>query len=206
MIAAANDTSIEWQAVGPLSREWIYTGKSGEFMFYPDSQYRQRPQPHPHQAMINQAYADPSIQWQHSSQGSEWSDCLHLSGPQWHIGFNYRQKPDIIENNLPHRRQQDHRAGGVAMTRALLEQAHAALDTCESMTGYYHDERAVGAAMVAITAALAQPEPAPVLWVMTTPIGGKKFVIESESEAKRFAAMDNRSVVPFYSAPTGDKS
>jgi hypothetical protein len=52
-----------------------------------------------------------------------------------------------------------------------------------------------------ITAALAQPEPAPVLWVMTTPIGGKKFVIESESEAKRFAAMDNRSVVPFYSAP-----
>jgi len=44
------------------------------------------------------------------------------------------------------------------MTRALLEQAHAALDTCESMNGYYHDERAVSAAMVAITAALAQPE------------------------------------------------
>jgi hypothetical protein len=93
MIAAANDTSIEWQAVGPLSREWIYTGKSGEFMFYPDSQYRQRPQPHPHQAMIDQAAADTLIEWQHSSQGSDWSDCLHLSGPQWHIGFNYRQKP-----------------------------------------------------------------------------------------------------------------
>jgi hypothetical protein len=45
------------------------------------------------------------------------------------------------------------------MTRQLLQQAHAALDTCESMTGYYHDERAVSAAMVAITAALAQPEP-----------------------------------------------
>jgi hypothetical protein len=54
-----------------------------------------------------------------------------------------------------------------------------------------------------ITAALAQPEPEPasVLWVMTTPVGGRKFVIESESEAKRFAAMGNRSVVPFYAAP-----
>jgi hypothetical protein len=47
----------------------------------------------------------------------------------------------------------------------------------------------------------AQSEPVSVLWVMTTPIGGRKFVIESESEAKRFAAMGDRSVVPFYSAP-----
>lgn len=50
-------------------------------------------------------------------------------------------------------------------------------------------------------AALAQPEPQPVLWIMTTPLGGTKLVIESESEAKRFAAMDGRSVVPLYAAP-----
>jgi hypothetical protein len=91
IIQAANDTTIEWQRMS--YDNWANIGKSGQFTFYPESQYRQRPTEHPHQAMIDQARADPSIEWQHSSQGSDWSDCLHLSGPQWHIGFNYRQKP-----------------------------------------------------------------------------------------------------------------
>jgi len=93
MIAAANDTSIEWQAVGPLSREWIYTGKSGEFMFYPDSQYRQRPQPHPHQAMMDQAKADPSIEWQLLTGLGCWIDCI----PGWSESWQYRQKPKMVE-------------------------------------------------------------------------------------------------------------
>jgi hypothetical protein len=47
------------------------------------------------------------------------------------------------------------------MSRALLVMALDALDTCESLTAYYHDEPAVEAAITAITAALAQPEPEP---------------------------------------------
>jgi hypothetical protein len=94
------------------------------------------------------------------------------------------------------------------MTRATMQLALDALDTCDAHLevsgmnyGYYFNQEAVHNAVKALAATLAQPEPAPVLWVMTTPIGGKKFVIESESEAKRFAAMGDRSVVPFYAAP-----
>jgi hypothetical protein len=43
------------------------------------------------------------------------------------------------------------------MIRQILQQAHAALDTCESMTGYYHDERAVSAAIDAAIAKEGQP-------------------------------------------------
>jgi hypothetical protein len=89
MIAAANDTSIKWEQ---LSYDGIWIGDNAMY-WWPEREYRQKPAPHPHQAMIDQAKADPSIEWQHSSQGSDWSDCLHLFGPQWHIGFNYRQKP-----------------------------------------------------------------------------------------------------------------
>jgi hypothetical protein len=94
------------------------------------------------------------------------------------------------------------------MTRALLQQALDALDTCDAHLevsgmnyGYYFNQEAVHNAVKALATTLAQTEPTSVLWVMTTPIGGRKFVIESESEAKRFVAMGDRSVVPFYSAP-----
>lgn len=86
------------------------------------------------------------------------------------------------------------------MSRALLEQAHAALDTCESMTGYYHDERAVSAAMVAITAALAQPEPEPVEWLYGEKFYGHYGYGCNEAKANGTPLYD---VEP---APTGDKS
>jgi hypothetical protein len=93
MIAAANDTTIEWQVVSTLSREWIYTGKSGEFMFYPDEQYRQKPAPHPHLVMMGIAKDDPSIEWQfQNSIGlGLWLDCK----PEqlWFSNCQYRQKP-----------------------------------------------------------------------------------------------------------------
>jgi hypothetical protein len=41
MIAAANDTSIEWQRMS--NKDWANVGKSGSFTFFPDSQYRQKP-------------------------------------------------------------------------------------------------------------------------------------------------------------------
>jgi hypothetical protein len=50
------------------------------------------------------------------------------------------------------------------MTRALLQQALSALDTCESLTAYYHDEPAVEAAITALKAALAHHEQEPYAW------------------------------------------
>jgi hypothetical protein len=88
MIAAANDISIEWQRLS--YDNWANIGKSGQFTFYPESQYRQRPASHPHQAMIDQAKADPLIKWQLlSSDGVNWHDC----SPSWIGTMQYRQKP-----------------------------------------------------------------------------------------------------------------
>jgi hypothetical protein len=89
MDQAEADPSIQWQLLSSDEVTWRDVSPS----WIGAIQYRQKPAPHPHQALIDQAWADHSIEWQHSSQGSDWSDCLHLSGPQWHIGFNYRQKP-----------------------------------------------------------------------------------------------------------------
>jgi hypothetical protein len=91
IIVAANDTTIQWQFKNHLLgwAECCILGPT----WRSDTEYRQRPAPHPHQALMDIAAADPSIEWQYLERGSDWSDCLHLSGPQWHIGFNYRQKP-----------------------------------------------------------------------------------------------------------------
>jgi hypothetical protein len=88
IIIAANDTSIEWQRM--LYANWANIGKSGSFTFYPDSQYRQKPAPHPHQAMIDQAAADPSIKWQFfNSLGEVWI----ATTPTWIRTMQYRQEP-----------------------------------------------------------------------------------------------------------------
>jgi len=87
MIAAANDTTIEFERLSERSVEWEWAGKCGEFIFYPQCQYRQKP--HPHQAMIDQAAADPSIQWQLLSGLGYWFDCT----PGWAPACEYRQKP-----------------------------------------------------------------------------------------------------------------
>jgi hypothetical protein len=91
MIAAANDTTIEWQRMS--YDNWANIGKSGQFTFYPESQYRQRPSSHPHQAMMDVAKDDPSIEWQILiGDGVTW-----LTIPPgtccWNKSEQYRQKP-----------------------------------------------------------------------------------------------------------------
>jgi hypothetical protein len=87
MIAAANDTTIEWQRLSYDT--WANIGKSGDFTFYPESQYRQRPAPHPHQAMMDQAASDPSIEWQINDYFEGWLDVF----PEFNPESEYRQKP-----------------------------------------------------------------------------------------------------------------
>jgi hypothetical protein len=85
---AANDTSIEWQRMS--NKDWANVGKSGSFTFFPDSEYRQRPAPHPHQALMDIAAADPDIYWEHRCSSSyDWMDCI----PKWIPEYEYRQKP-----------------------------------------------------------------------------------------------------------------
>jgi hypothetical protein len=91
---AANDTSIEWQRMS--NKDWANVGKSGSFTFFPDSEYRQRPAPHPHQAMIDQAAADPSIVWQYRRGGSDWQECSY-EGAAWDEDTEYRQKPKMVD-------------------------------------------------------------------------------------------------------------
>jgi hypothetical protein len=90
IIAAANDTSTEWQRMSDINKDWANVGKSGSFTFFPDSEYRQRPAPHPHQAMIDQAKADPSIQWQVEIHALGW---MPKTASAFIAEFKYRQKP-----------------------------------------------------------------------------------------------------------------
>lgn len=95
MIAAANDMSIEWQRMSDINKDWANVGKSGDFTFYPESQYRQRPAPHPHQAMIDQAKADPSIEWQYEDVAGNWLDTVLK--PTIDSPNEYRQKPKMVD-------------------------------------------------------------------------------------------------------------
>jgi len=100
IIIAANDTSIEWEVMATLD-DWIDVGN------YPtwreDLEYRQKQVAHLHQSLIDQAKADPSIQWQlkwqHASDaGERWIDVK----PLWSLGCQYRQKPEASQETNVH--------------------------------------------------------------------------------------------------------
>jgi hypothetical protein len=93
MIAAANDTSIEWQYT-PKALELWNDCIDGIPAWHPESEYRQKPAPHPHQAMIDQAAADPSIVWQFEDGYGDWMDFTNGDLPLWSYAVKYRQKPD----------------------------------------------------------------------------------------------------------------
>jgi hypothetical protein len=93
IIVAANDTSIKWQYT-PKAMDIWNDCIDGIPAWHPESEYRQRPAPHPHQAMIDQAEADPSIQWQYADIGEAgWIDCQDGSHPNFWLERKYRQKP-----------------------------------------------------------------------------------------------------------------
>jgi hypothetical protein len=92
MIQAANDTRIEWQRMS--YDNWANIGKSGQFTFYPESQYRQRPASHPHQHLIDQAEADPSIQWQVEIHTLGW---MPKTASAFIAELKYRQKPKMVD-------------------------------------------------------------------------------------------------------------
>jgi hypothetical protein len=97
MIAAANDTTIEWERLAcnaDGSFAWVYTLPK----WLQDSKYRQKPTPHPHQAMIDQAKADRSIEWQLKRRGSDWQACDPWRlGDSWDKDTEYRQKPKMVD-------------------------------------------------------------------------------------------------------------
>jgi hypothetical protein len=87
MITAANDTSIQWEAKTD-SGDWC--GVGCEPAWVSNFEYRQKPSPHPHQAMIDQAKANPSIEWQIlNPTGQVWCD---VKIPHWNVTEQYRQK------------------------------------------------------------------------------------------------------------------
>lgn len=92
MIAAANDTGIEWEYFDRRDGTWTACGLVPCWDMGTD--YRQKPAPHPHQALMDMAAADPSIKWQMQipNDGS-WGDCDEETGPVWLENFKYRPKP-----------------------------------------------------------------------------------------------------------------
>jgi hypothetical protein len=93
MIQAANDTSIQWEYLHKMM------GKCGQWQKCPsipewtiECEYRQKPSPHPHQAMMDQAKADPSIEWEYRLGGSSWQECASR-GAAWDEDTEYRQRP-----------------------------------------------------------------------------------------------------------------
>jgi hypothetical protein len=90
IITAANDTSIEWQ-VRLRGMDWMPKSTPS---WTAELEYRQKPAPHPHQALIDQAAADPSIEWQIlSTDGVTWMNVV----PGWAVGCQYRQKPKRVD-------------------------------------------------------------------------------------------------------------
>jgi hypothetical protein len=100
MIIAANDTSIEWQyldiynvykdiASAPITvEEWV--DHDGIPSWDITVSYRQKQMPHPHQALIDQAKADPTIQWQCLGDVTKvWYNCI----PAWGLCRKYRPRP-----------------------------------------------------------------------------------------------------------------
>lgn len=96
IIAAANDTSIEWEckdATDTDSDAWLPTARNFP-KWSVECVYRQKPKPHVHQALIDIANADPSIKWQVKSF-DEWSDMD--DHPTWVTSLEYRQKPKLVK-------------------------------------------------------------------------------------------------------------
>ena len=90
MIAAANDTTIQWDVLD--AGVWQEISSSSP-LWWSHAQYRQRPTPHPHQAMMDQAKADPSIEWQLLTGLGCWIDCI----PGWSESWQYRQRPKMVD-------------------------------------------------------------------------------------------------------------
>lgn len=96
MLQAANDTTIQWDWTYPTeadSGNWFDI--PGTPFWEPSLIYRQRPIPHSHQALIDQAKADPSIKWQWKPDVTDdyqgWQDCGNT--PSFYKDNEYRQKP-----------------------------------------------------------------------------------------------------------------
>jgi hypothetical protein len=68
---------------------WIY--ETDLSFSLPPSQYRIKPDPHPHQALMDEAKADPSIEWQYLGSSNTWRDCC--GGCEWFRSSIYRKKP-----------------------------------------------------------------------------------------------------------------
>jgi hypothetical protein len=88
IIQSVQDTTIEWQCRFP-KQIWHDTLQPwpewSQFM-----EYRQKPELHPHQLMIDEAQDDPSIEWQVLSEdGVTW---LAAHYPMWHYHCHYQRK------------------------------------------------------------------------------------------------------------------
>lgn len=91
IIAAAEDTTIQWQYKD--GDEWWSCDFDGP-SWSESYEYRQRPAPHPHQALMDIAAADPSIDWQYQSLADGcWYDCIPNMQQLWMAEYQYRQKP-----------------------------------------------------------------------------------------------------------------
>lgn len=98
MIQAANDTTIQWDWTYPTeadSGNWFDI--PGTPFWEPSLIYRQRPAPHPHQALMDQAKADPSIKWQYKDITGQWLDVREVCLPLWTTYLEYRQKPVMVD-------------------------------------------------------------------------------------------------------------
>lgn len=91
MIQAANDTTIRWQV--NLNGEWENVNNAQVSWSFAH-QYRQRPAAHPHQALMDIAKADPSIEWEYQFLANgRWYACVINEQELWVPEYQYRQKP-----------------------------------------------------------------------------------------------------------------
>jgi hypothetical protein len=90
----AEDTSLKVFCEEP-DGSWTYVQIPA---WYPHQEYKiEEPvKPHVHQALIDEAKADPSIEWQYRDDASmSWEDCSLV--PSWMKDTEYRKKPKTVD-------------------------------------------------------------------------------------------------------------
>ena len=67
---------------------------SEEMRFFGDCEWPSTaPAPHIHKALMDEAKADPSIEWEMKYKDQPWTSCL----PLWSAHYQYRKKPKTVE-------------------------------------------------------------------------------------------------------------
>ena len=95
MIEFANDPSIEFEYFSKVLNQWCSCESNPTFVC--TVKYRKKPTPHIHQALIDEAKADPNIEWEGRlrDSASKWLDCRN--NPMWLPKHEYRKKPKTVE-------------------------------------------------------------------------------------------------------------